>query len=259
MFRKLRAMLDQRRQRESLYSSAAYWDSKALQFDRHAVSMWPNNNLNALYHQEIIDLLNSWLSCESYTTTPCLLDVGCGTGRLSRWFSARGLRVIGIDFSAGSLAIARSEGTDSNLEYRAMSMFDLTDSETYDLMFSWGSITFACRNSDDLRRLMKVLFRALKPGGRALLLEPVHKGFLHRVLRMGLPEFIGIMREVGFRVEDVKSMHFWPSRVALAFVSLPEWITSPVYSIGQLLMRLPGLHELADYRALSVIRPTDSP
>jgi len=46
---KLAEMVRQRRARAGLYSTAEYWDSKAAHLEGAAVSMWPNNHLNALY------------------------------------------------------------------------------------------------------------------------------------------------------------------------------------------------------------------
>ena len=40
---------------------------------------------------------------------PCLLDLGCGTGRMTRFLAARGKEMVGIDRSAEMLAKAREE------------------------------------------------------------------------------------------------------------------------------------------------------
>jgi len=250
---KLRDMVAQRQMRESIYSSAEYWNSKASYLEGHAVSMWPNNNLNRLYHDEQMQLLASWLPDLRGKT---LLDLGCGTGRLSRWAAERGAKVVGIDFSDKSIAIASQQEPGGNPTYRTQSMFDLEDRDCYDVILSWGSITVACRSATEVRQVMAKLRRAARAGGEIVLLEPIHKGFLHRVLAMSLAEFESIMREAGFRILLTAPMHFWPARLALAFFAFPNWLTCSVYGIGQLIMRVPGLRHMGDYSAVRAVAPS---
>jgi 2-polyprenyl-3-methyl-5-hydroxy-6-metoxy-1,4-benzoquinol methylase len=241
------AMLKNRAQREQLYSKAEYWDSKAEEMVGDAVSMWPNNELNRHYHAEQMALVESALPDLHGKT---VLDVGCGTGRLSRFLSQRGALVSGIDFSAKAIDIAKRLSPSGDPSFRVMSVFDLQDEAAYDLIFSWGCVVMAATNRDELLAAMRVLRRSMKPGGQALLLEPVHRGFVHRVLNMGIEEFCEVMRESGFVVKWVRQMHFWPMRFALAFIRWPAFITTPCYHVGQLMMKLPGLRGMGDYKAV---------
>jgi hypothetical protein len=111
----------------------------------------------------------------------------------------------------------------------------------------------ACRNAAEVRQVMKKLRRAVHAGGGVVLLEPVHKGFLHRVLAMDLAEFESIMQEAGFQIRSIAPMHFWPVRLALAFFALPSWLTSSTYWIGQLIMRVPGFRRMGDYTAVLAV------
>jgi 2-polyprenyl-3-methyl-5-hydroxy-6-metoxy-1,4-benzoquinol methylase len=253
---KLSEMLAQRRIREAIYCTAEYWDSKAVQFEGHAVSMWPNNNLNRLYHDEQMRVLTAWLPG---VRGKRVLDLGCGTGRLSRWLAEQGAKVVGIDFSERSVAIASQQGPQDNPTYRTQSMFDLEDHDCYDVILSWGSITVACRNAAEVRQVMANLRRAARPGGLILFLEPIHKGFLHRVLALDVFDFQSIMREEGFQILSTSSMHFWPARLALAFLALPSWLTSSVYRIGQVIMHVPGFRRMGDYTAIRAVAPRNSP
>ncbi len=46
---------------------------------------------------------------------PCLLDLGCGTGRMTRFLWGKGKEMVGVDRSAEMLAVAKEE-TDSNAD-----------------------------------------------------------------------------------------------------------------------------------------------
>ncbi len=241
-------MIKNRANRDSLYATADYWDSKAIDLDGDAVSMWPNNQLNRLYIEEQLTLVDSNLSS---VENKSILDVGCGTGRMSRYLSKAGANVTGVDFSANAIEIAESLSNDEKISYQVKSIFDIDDVEKFDIAFSWGCVAIAARNQEELLRALLVIRKSLKPDGRVLMLEPVHKGFVHRVLNINIDEFCYVMQEAGFTVDKVSQMHFWPMRYLLCFVPFPEFITKPFYRLGQLMMKLPLLNRMGDYKAIS--------
>lgn len=244
MLSKFKQMLNQRRARRSLYCTAAYWDSKADAYDDSAVSMWPNKALNAHYEKEQRDLVEKLVPDMKGLN---VLDAGCGTGRLSRWFAQMGATVTGFDFSDSSIQLARRLSSGDNPAYFVGSIFDLDEEKKYDLIFSWGLVTVACRDGSELRQALGNMHKALKPSGRLVILEPIHKGFLSRVLDLSLEDFQKIMREAGFNIYQVTPMHFWPVRLFLAYIPWPGFISTPLYHLGQSLMKLPGLSLLGDY------------
>jgi 2-polyprenyl-3-methyl-5-hydroxy-6-metoxy-1,4-benzoquinol methylase len=183
-----------------------------------------------------------------------ILDLGCGTGRIARCFAARGACVTGVDFADKAIAIARTLSPGDNPRYEVGSMFALQGESLYDLIVSWGSIVFACRDAAQLRTVASSLRRLIRPGGRLLLLEPAHRGFVHRVLNLDQREFGEILKESGFDEIRVRQMHFWPVRFALAFVSWPNWITVPIYRLGQAVMNLSRNRWGGDYKAIFAVR-----
>lgn len=248
------AMWRNRRARASVYSTPGYWDSKADELIGDAVSMWPNNLLNQLYHQEQLALLEDFLPTMNGLT---VLDVGCGTGRISRYLAARGAKVTGFDFSAKAIEIARRLNQSNNLwhqsntpNYRVQSVYELEEAASFDVVVTWGCLTMACKDREQLLDSLSRIRRALKPNGVIALLEPIHRGFLHRVLDMELKEFCDVMLEAGFEVKDVRQLHFWPARFALAFLPWPSWLTNGGYWLGQRCMQLPGFRSTGDYKAI---------
>jgi SAM-dependent methyltransferase len=246
----LGGMLANRLRRAEIYSKAEYWDQKAVEHDGHSVSMWPNNHLNELYHAEQMEVIDRLLPDLEGKR---VLDIGCGTGRMTRYAVDRGAIAKGIDFAAATIEIAKRTSDGVNPTYGVQSIFDLDDVAQYDVLLAWGVLTVAAKNAPELRDALARLHRALRPGGTILLLEPVHRGFLHRVLDMGIPEFTGHMTSAGFDVTEVVDMHFWPARLALCYVEVPRTLTRTVYRVGQQVM-----HRLwkrsGDYKAIRGIR-----
>ena len=107
-----------------------------------------------------------------------VVDVACGTGDLTEAFARAGAgRVIGVDFTGEMLAIAEQKrdrmppGTRARIEYvqgDAMAL-DLEDASA-DII----SIAFGIRNVADPARALAEFYRALRPGGRLVILEFDH-------------------------------------------------------------------------------------
>jgi demethylmenaquinone methyltransferase/2-methoxy-6-polyprenyl-1,4-benzoquinol methylase len=109
-----------------------------------------------------------------------VLDVACGTGDLSLVIAnATGAHVIGTDFCRPMLEIAARKAAHVApsipfVEGDAMLLPFADDS------FDAVSIAFGLRNLSSVERGLKELWRVLKPGGRAAILEfsrPVVPGF----------------------------------------------------------------------------------
>ncbi len=176
---------------------------------------------------------------------PAILDVATGTGDLAHAMSKiPGARVTGMDLSPEMLAIAKKkypgirfdEGYAENLPY---------DDGSFDIV----SAGFGVRNFEDLPGGLREFHRVLKPGGHALIIEPMiprnplmrqlylvyFKKVLPKIARMFtkssfaydyLPhsvesfpqgeEFVSILREAGFGAADYHPMTFEVSILYLA-------------------------------------------
>jgi demethylmenaquinone methyltransferase/2-methoxy-6-polyprenyl-1,4-benzoquinol methylase len=100
-----------------------------------------------------------------------VLDVGCGTGELTRLEAHHytGSRVAGVDFTAGMLRRARHRGgMKGHIEYcRGSALVLPVPSGSVDLCSS----AFLLRNLADLGRGFREMGRVLRPGGTLLALE----------------------------------------------------------------------------------------
>jgi 2-polyprenyl-3-methyl-5-hydroxy-6-metoxy-1,4-benzoquinol methylase len=239
-------MIRNRLRRKEIYSQSAYWDAKATDYADDSVSWWPNNHLNACHNREQIDQLDAYLP---EMTGRTILELGCGTGRISRHLAGRGAIVHGMDFSAKSIEMARRLTSGSNPTYERRSVFEIDDDQRFDAIVSVGVVMIACKSRAELLDVLHRVHRALKPGGTLVVMEPIHNSFLHRVLKMSRREFLGTTAEAGFTVREVRPMHFWPARLALAYVPWPRWFTRAGYTTGQGLMKLLGCAG-GDYQAI---------
>lgn len=245
-------MLHDRRNRRHIYNQPDFWNRKAQELKGHAVSMWPNNHLNDFYHVELLQLLKPELT---NLRGKEVLDLGCGTGRFSRWLAGLGAKVTGIDFAEKPLEIARSLSTGDNPCYRQGSMFELHGRDEYDVVFACASITTACGDRAELEKVAAGIYNVLRPGGRMLLLEPVHNFFLHRTLKMDAQSFLRVFTEAGFDCAPVRQLYFWPTRLVLSYFQFPRWLTASGYHAGHFIMQLGRNRWGGDYKAIFALRP----
>lgn len=244
-------MLRSRARRTEIYSQPSFWDDKARRFAGRAASMWPNEALNQIYRKEQFAFIHKVLpEVEGWR----VLDIGCGTGDLCRYFASRGAEVVGVDFSAAALEQARTEPFEG-IEYVQGSAFDLGKMGGFDLAATLGVMTVACKNKEDVDRLLAGVFQALKPGGCLLILEPLHRGALRRVLEMDGGEFRECLVRAGFGVRASEEIHFWPTRLLLAYVNWPRWVTEPLARWGAGFISSGRWKGMGDYQAILAERP----
>ncbi|HOW96918.1 MAG TPA: class I SAM-dependent methyltransferase [Kiritimatiellia bacterium] len=104
------------------------------------------------------------------------LDVGCGTGTLTRQLHAAipagpGRRVVGLDAAEAMIAVARRKAAGrEGLEFQAALAEELPHADgTFDRAIS--TFFFHHLNYDLKRRALAELWRILRPGGQAAILD----------------------------------------------------------------------------------------
>jgi len=111
-----------------------------------------------------------------------ILDLGCGTGKLTRLIAKRlgEGSILGVDLTPGMVEIARRT---LPTEYEGMVDFSIGAGENLDLQsnsFDLITSAFTLRNVNSLEEVISEMKRVVKPGGRVYSLElakPTIPGF----------------------------------------------------------------------------------
>jgi SAM-dependent methyltransferase len=248
----------ERASRDALYGDPSYWDARASARLGMARSLWPSNAFNAVWNGRQRELISRSLGD---VTGRRVIDVGCGTGRISRWLAEDlgASHVVGIDFSAATVDAARCEG--SKLASSGLIRYEQGDIVagldalalgTFDDAVVLGCLSVACSEPAALERAMRNVAALVRKEGRVLLLEPIHRSpLLRRVLNLGLEEWVTYANRAGLALRAADRMGFVPVRLVLSVRDLPMFMVSPIFRAGErCLERAPWLAPLSDYKLL---------
>jgi ubiquinone/menaquinone biosynthesis C-methylase UbiE len=141
------------------------------------------------------------------------LDLGCGTGRWTRWLDAWWSDPIGADISRGMLRAADPMHPYTQTDVTALPFRDAT----FDFALSVTVLLHLPHDSQ--RAALAEIARVLIPGGTFVMLEMVNRVadrshvFPHRV-----PEWASMLRDAGFSVESARGEAYAPL-LRLAFAA----------------------------------------
>jgi SAM-dependent methyltransferase len=248
--------------RDSMYGVASYWDARASARQGLARSLWPSNAFNTVWDERQHELVMRALGD---VTGRHVADVGCGTGRITRWLAEEGgaRLVVGFDFSPATVKAARAES--GALLTSGLVRFEQGDVLTglrpagggaFDDAIVLGCLSVACRDRPALEQAMSNVARLVRRGVRVLILEPIHRSpLLRRVLDLGIEDWIAAANRAGLALSRADRMGFVPVRLVFSVRDLPHWVVAPIFRAGErLLDRAPWLYPLSDYKLLLFTR-----
>lgn len=120
-------------------------------------------------------------------STPRVLEIGCGTGSLTRALAERGARVVALDQSAEMLDVARAKTAPYGprvelVEMAAVEIGDRFDAGSFDAVAS--TLALSEMSADEQAYVLRQARRVLRDGGTLAVADEVRpKSLLGRVVR----------------------------------------------------------------------------
>lgn len=107
-------------------------------------------------------------------------EVGCGSGYMSLALAERGYEVTLIDIAPSALALAKRvfDHHGRSCDLRLADLFQMDDSVQYDLVWNAGVMEHFL--PEEIQQGLESMGRAVKPGGRMIILVPSARGRLYR-------------------------------------------------------------------------------
>jgi SAM-dependent methyltransferase len=100
----------------------------------------------------------------------CVLDAGCGHGRIANALAKRGARVTGVDIVPKFLAYARKEAAQKGLpvDYRQADIREAVEAGPFDAAILWF-FSFGYHSDQENLKVLRNIASVLKPGAQLLL------------------------------------------------------------------------------------------
>jgi SAM-dependent methyltransferase len=257
---RVQEVLRDRRHRSSM-SQASYWDARVRTRTGHARSVWHSQAFSEVWNLRQMAVLDDALAQSiGSVASRRILDVGCGTGRITRELARRGALAVGVDFSEAAIDAARREGCDGgSVSYEVGNVTEPPlpfDDASFDAVVAVGCLAVACTDLLSLERALAEMRRVVREGAPVVLLEPIHSSrLLGRVLKARVAEWIAAASRAGLQCTTRRGMGFVPVRLALSSFDLPAWFVGPVFRAGETTLDALPLQRMADYTLLSFVRP----
>ena len=137
-------------------------------FEGAPVDLW----LQALSPEQTAGEADSLVRALDVTPGAELLDVPCGSGRLSLELASRGHHLTGVDWSHEFLAHARSSDAARDVTWERRDMRDLPWPARFDGAFCLGN-SFGYLDDEGNEAFLHAVAAALKPGARFVLETPM--------------------------------------------------------------------------------------
>jgi SAM-dependent methyltransferase len=235
----------------SSWDPVAYWRKRASDPATMSV-MWANLAYNELVDRDEWDVIARFLP----ERRGSVLDLGCGTGRMTSRLGERFDAYTGVDLDTMVEEAARRNPRWSDRFVAATVDSYAYPDAAFDFVLSLGCLATAC-TFEALPGVAERIARSLRPGGRLLLIEPFHESrLLTRGCKTTGHEVVRLFESFGLRCDAEDGILFFPARMVLsepAFARLPT-VTKVAYEIGERAVRLrPSL--FADYAVLALTRP----
>ncbi len=228
----------------------SFWRARAADPGWLSV-MWANPAYNELAHRD------QWLAIErNLPDNPdSVLDLGCGTGRLSARLASRFNRYTGVDLDT-MVEEARRRNPELGAQFVSASAQEYDyPAESFDMVLSMACLASACR-AEEFQDVARKIMAATRSGGKIVLIDPFHRlPALVRTCRLSAGDVIEIFTSLGATLDEWSAIHFIPARLLFArrLASRFHRLTRAGYEAGEMICRIaPRL--LGDYQVIALTK-----
>jgi SAM-dependent methyltransferase len=141
-----------------------------------------------------------------------ILDLGCGPGHHSNYFSNQGFKVTGIDLSSEMIKLAKKEFKSVDFKVMDMSKLDF-EVDTFDGI--WASASLLHIPKYKIKSLLKrlkellvndgILYISLKEGVGSEMINDLRYGGVNKFYIFHQPEEIeNLLKSIGFKIIEIK-------------------------------------------------------
>jgi 2-polyprenyl-3-methyl-5-hydroxy-6-metoxy-1,4-benzoquinol methylase len=225
----------------------AYWRERSESDGLNSV-MWGNEDYNRLadaYQKQLLDEALAEIG------TGRVLDLCCGTGRLSVHLGKQGHRVVGLDLAC-MVEVARERNAHPNVTY-APSQEESVDvpEGPFDAIVAVGALPCVCETVEKFETVLADIHCHIRAGGLFIAMEPFHAmPLIRRPLHLSPAGARRRIQAAGFRLLSTRPLFFLPfsAILARAWSPAPSGFTRRLFRLGERLLRVPGLGALSDYK-----------
>lgn len=207
-----------------------FFESSSENFDRvySGDAGFAANFINRLFRHDIVERASAGFEILKAEDIRSVLDIGCGTGRLSVRVARLGKKVTGIDFSRSMIEkaefISRSEGI-RNIEFICADFMEYDFKKTFDACAAFGFFDYTADTAAFLHKISRLtgrIFVGTFPVKYSLrsFVRKIRLFFMSRPVYFYFPADIrGLFVRSGFDVEDIRvigNLYFVMAKKALA-------------------------------------------
>ncbi len=233
------------------YDTSDGWRKKASKDGWQAI-YWHNEHYNRCFDAAQKRYLQFFLDRHQIGFEDPVLDIGCGIGRLCKFFSDLGYqRVTGVDFPE-MVEKAKTENDSDCITYIASPAQDFLRDERFRFIIS-SSCFGVIRRRDFMFRAIENCTRMQRAGDVLLMIDPFHKNNYLATSRARISgaDIVAFVEERGYRLVEKSGMLFFPvKRLIEDKWDMNEKTVVRMFTFGERVMRVFSNYYLSDYKIL---------
>lgn len=227
-----------------------YWRTRASRAsDDSSAVLWENIHFNSCLREKEFATIRQLVAEHRIPRNFGVLDVGCGTGTISRFLVDLGFNHIDAIDLPEMIRLAERINPHPCIRYIVSSAQSYRVNEKYGLVISTGGLS-SITNLSNMFTAIDNCIAMLMHGGHILLIDPFHK-YINVRSRVSTEEVEGYLKRMGLSLVEKSGMIFWPFRWFLwRDLGLTAYQTRVLFDTGERMMTRLSDRVWSDYKVL---------